>query len=80
MSLNDDLEDCEEIHIDSYASQSTTVARARLCGQCVNYTIANRLLTCIRCTLEIRPTISFDKEQQKWVAQCQKFEKKNSLN
>jgi hypothetical protein len=73
VELRDDLEGCDETQPDFYGERSTTVARARLCGQCQNYTIKNRLLTCIRCTLDIRPTVKQDLATKKWVAHCDKF-------
>ena len=79
MELNDDLEDCHEIVPDFYAHRSTTVARARLCGDCKHYTIKNQLLTCIRCELELRPTLKShtdSKGKVGWLANCPKFERK----
>lgn len=77
MELHDDLENCEELEDDFYAHRSTTVSRARLCGNCVYYTIKNQLLTCIRCTLDLRPTLKFDENTKSWFAKCPKFQKKS---
>ncbi len=75
--LRGDLEDCEEIEEDRYGARSTTVARARLCGACIHYTIENRLMTSIRCTLGLRPTVEMNTETRDFKAQCEKFEKKS---
>jgi len=76
MSLHDDLEDCEDVEEDHYGIRTTTVARARLCAQCENYTIENRLMTSIRCKLGIRPTVQMEEGSKNWIASCAKFCKK----
>jgi hypothetical protein len=75
MKLHDDLEDCEDIELDKYNAQTTTVARARLCGKCVNYTIENRLMPSIRCQLGIRPQVIFGTDQKKFIPSCSEFKK-----
>ncbi len=73
MKLHDDLEDCEDFEEDSYGYSTTTVARARLCGNCEHYKLPSGLLTCIRCTLDLRPQALMDEKTKKWVAKCDRF-------
>lgn len=77
-SLHDDLEDCEEIEDDPYQMRTTTAARARLCAQCENYTIENRLMTSIRCKLAIRPSVKMDEVKKTWIASCNQFQAKDN--
>ncbi|MDX1921151.1 MAG: hypothetical protein SFU25_10520 [Candidatus Caenarcaniphilales bacterium] len=74
MSLDDDIEDCEDFQTDPYAGLTTTSARAKLCGQCVHYTMQHIHMTSIRCKLELRPKAEFNQEKKIWTANCIKFE------
>ncbi len=77
MELHDDLENCDDLEQDFYAHRSTAVARARLCGDCIHYTIKNQLLTCIRCNLELRPSLKLNENSKSWIADCVNFQKKH---
>jgi hypothetical protein len=73
MSIHDDIEECEEIFLDPYSGKTTTSARAKLCGSCINYLLQNIHMTSVRCKLEIRPKVHFDSSNNSWTASCQSF-------